>query len=371
MLLDLLNLLVGFILILLAGLILSRYFRHPKINFFFLLLLLLFGFSRFQYGLDAIGIFNGARPNAHRVLFLLFLLPPVYYLCLKTFFFGRVQLKEIFVHILIFLLFLVPVEHYWPIDLTLLGFLFLGYSMMYYALLIGSSIHFFRTHQTIYSKQQLIKVRNLMLWLVVLSLSGFLSTIYHITYFSSDQVYVKVGVFQTTVLVWVGFLIYLFFNPSVIFNEVFKKKDPERNFIHEFVIWHTKPIVRIKPQDVHLETKLRRNMDAMILDLRNFEPEFLVHASPSMLINEMAKYMPYPKSHIKFAFKYFCAYSLNDYLNLMRVIYALELANEGYLEQYTIESLADKCHFNSRTSFYRHFKKHIGVSPAKYKSLME
>jgi AraC-like DNA-binding protein len=55
----------------------------------------------------------------------------------------------------------------------------------------------------------------------------------------------------------------------------------------------------------------------------------------------------------------------------MRLIHALNLINEGYLDNFTIETLGEKCHFNSRTSFYRHFKKHLGVSPSQFSTLIE
>jgi transcriptional regulator GlxA family with amidase domain len=68
--------------------------------------------------------------------------------------------------------------------------------------------------------------------------------------------------------------------------------------------------------------------------------------------------------------KYHCRFSQSDYLNLMRVIHSLTLINSGYLENYTLETLREVCHFNSRTSFFRHFKKHLGVSPSRYITLI-
>ena len=150
-----------------------------------------------------------------------------------------------------------------------------------------------------------------------------------------------------------------------------KKKDPNRDFSQEFNIWQHKALVKLDPQDSALAATIRKNSVKLIDDLSKLKPELIIAANSTKLLAEISKHLNYPKSHLKFAIKYHCRYSQSDYLNLMRLIYALTLINNGYLENYTIETLGEHCHFNSRTSFYRHFKRHMGVSPSKYKTLIE
>jgi hypothetical protein len=58
MILNLLNLLIGFSLMLIALAILLNYFRLNKINFYFFLLIFIAGIARFQFGLVSFGFIN-------------------------------------------------------------------------------------------------------------------------------------------------------------------------------------------------------------------------------------------------------------------------------------------------------------------------
>jgi AraC-like DNA-binding protein len=178
-------------------------------------------------------------------------------------------------------------------------------------------------------------------------------------------------IFDSTVISWSLFLVYLFFNPGLVFNEVFQKKDINRDFVKEFDIWNGKVLQKIEAQDQALEVIVRRHIVQLLEDLRELKPELVIGSSSACLLSNLSKQLNYPKSHIKFVLKYYCRYSQSDFLNLLRLIHALHLINDGYLENYTIETLGEHCHFNSRTSFYRHFKRHLGVSPSQYKTLIE
>ena len=56
----------------------------------------------------------------------------------------------------------------------------------------------------------------------------------------------------------------------------------------------------------------------------------------------------------------------NDWVNTYRVAMAVEKIEEGYLDDYTLESLADLVGFNSRTTFFNAFNKEKGCSPSEY-----
>ena len=368
---DLLNLLIGFSLILISFSIILNYFRFSKINFFFFLLIFLAGIARFQFGLVSLGFIHESKPVILRVFIFLFIFPPTYFLCLKSFIYGKARWRIIIKHYLFFLLIVLARLSFGEIDLKLIGALFLTYTAFYYFLLTKISLTYLRQHQSIYTKQQLFKVKQLIVWIFALSINNFIFSTYFIFFSDSNKHDAIQGMFHSTIIVWILFVTYLFFNPSILFNEVFKKKDPKRDFLKEFSIWNSKPLQKLDTRDVAIELIIRKNVEKLIEDLRNLKPELIIQSNSTNLIHEMALHLNHPKSHLKFAMKYHSRFSQSDYLNLMRVIYALTLLNNGYLENYTIETLGEKCHFNSRTSFYRHFKKHMGVSPAKYKTLIE
>jgi AraC-like DNA-binding protein len=188
---------------------------------------------------------------------------------------------------------------------------------------------------------------------------------------TNDKQVIIEHIFQSTIISWLLFLIYLFYNSNIIFNEVFKKKDANRDFLKEFAIWSNKPNFKTEAQDQSVETIMASKQRLILAQLNLLDPATLISCSSANLLSTLSKQLNYPKSHLKFIFKYYCRYSQSDYLNLMRLIHALNLINEGYLDNFTIETLGEKCHFNSRTSFYRHFKKHLGVSPSQFSTLIE
>ncbi|WP_286405795.1 helix-turn-helix domain-containing protein [Myroides marinus] len=55
----------------------------------------------------------------------------------------------------------------------------------------------------------------------------------------------------------------------------------------------------------------------------------------------------------------------NAYINELRVEYAKKLLIERNYDV-SVSELGEECGFNSRTSFFRAFKKYVGVSPSEY-----
>ena len=371
MILNLCNLLIGFCLILISLAILHNYFRTKRINIFFFLLILFAGFARFQFGLASLGILQESKPVVFRVFILLFAFPPLYLFCLKTFIGVKTTRKKTLLHFSFFLAIVSYRFYIGEIEIKLLGVIFFVYTCFYYYLLINIAIQYLRAHHSIYTKQQLFKVKQLTIWILALSINNFIFTIYFIFFNSTSKQDAIQNMFHNTVVVWILFAAYLFFNPGIVYNEVFKKKDLNRDFSQDFNIWNHKALLKLEPQDAALDTIIRKNSVNLLNDLQQLKPELIIAASSTKLTAEIAKHLNYPKSHLKFAIKYYCRFSQSDYLNLMRLIHALTLINNGYLENYTIETLGEHCHFNSRTSFYRHFKRHMGVSPSRYKTLIE
>jgi AraC-like DNA-binding protein len=334
-------------------------------------LILFAGFARFQFGLASLGILQESKPVVFRVFILLFAFPPLYLFCLKTFIGVKTTRKKTLLHFSFFLAIVSYRFYIGEIEIKLLGVIFFVYTCFYYYLLINIAIQYLRAHHSIYTKQQLFKVKQLTIWILALSINNFIFTIYFIFFNSTSKQDAIQNMFHNTVVVWILFAAYLFFNPGIVYNEVFKKKDLNRDFSQDFNIWNHKALLKLEPQDAALDTIIRKNSVNLLNDLQQLKPELIIAASSTKLTAEIAKHLNYPKSHLKFAIKYYCRFSQSDYLNLMRLIHALTLINNGYLENYTIETLGEHCHFNSRTSFYRHFKRHMGVSPSRYKTLIE
>ena len=58
--------------------------------------------------------------------------------------------------------------------------------------------------------------------------------------------------------------------------------------------------------------------------------------------------------------------NFSDFINSYRVEEVKERIASGLYSKYTVSAVAEQCGFNSKTTFYRAFKKSMGVSPAVY-----
>jgi AraC-like DNA-binding protein len=58
--------------------------------------------------------------------------------------------------------------------------------------------------------------------------------------------------------------------------------------------------------------------------------------------------------------------NFNEYINSFRIDYAIEILHTSDYNVFTIDAIARKAGFNSKTSFYNAFKKSTGLTPRKY-----
>jgi AraC-like DNA-binding protein len=77
-----------------------------------------------------------------------------------------------------------------------------------------------------------------------------------------------------------------------------------------------------------------------------------------------------PSHHISYFLKQHFGLSFTAYKNLLRAEHAKQLIEEGYLENNTIDALAEECGYASRTSFSKTFKSLINISPSQYASTL-
>ena len=69
---------------------------------------------------------------------------------------------------------------------------------------------------------------------------------------------------------------------------------------------------------------------------------------------------------LSFYFSQYLHQSFYDYVNLHRIAEFKRLAAGPDADRYTLAALSSRAGFSSRTSFFRHFKKVEGITPAEY-----
>lgn len=86
--------------------------------------------------------------------------------------------------------------------------------------------------------------------------------------------------------------------------------------------------------------------------------------NPNLSLSTLSQKLQIPKYHLSVLFNHHLGKSFYSYLATLRINYALVELENG--NNYTVESLAYKCGFNSRTSFHKYFREYTGLTPIAY-----
>ncbi|WP_222852290.1 AraC family transcriptional regulator [Olivibacter sp. SDN3] len=89
-----------------------------------------------------------------------------------------------------------------------------------------------------------------------------------------------------------------------------------------------------------------------------------LYLNPSLDIKMMADYLHISKHHLSQVFSMQIRKTFNEYISEARIKHVCDVLKSN--NNIIIEHLAYESGFNSKTSFYRHFKQHTGFTPSQY-----
>ena len=338
--------------------------RNHKTNVYFIVILITVGAQRFIYALEILGFVHDTYSPLKKNLRLGFYIVPVYYLFFRRLIQGFDKLKKELLHF-IFPTVFVLINLVFTVS-KINGFLFLIYSTLYFILILNMLKDFIYRKNT--SMLQKISYREIKTWILLMITLTFLLIIYSNYFlFSDSSSQMTLGTFyKYSSLLWLIVLIYMFKNPIVIFGESYLLKNIELNGPPEFLVWSRKRLKTVEEKDKIVYTTILKRIDFIISDIQILQKSDEMLSTTTFTADTVAKQLKIPRRHLDFVFKYYCHYSINDFSNLVKVNYAVSLINEGYLDSYTVESLGEKCLFNSRFTFSKNFKKFIGVSVSDF-----
>lgn len=107
-----------------------------------------------------------------------------------------------------------------------------------------------------------------------------------------------------------------------------------------------------------------------VLSAYKIKVEQIVHDKQSFLkvnftLDDLEQESKIAKHHLSQFFSTTYGMNFNAYINKLRVEHAKQLLEKKDFD-ISVSELGDECGFNSRTSFFRAFKKYEGVSPSEY-----
>lgn len=201
-------------------------------------------------------------------------------------------------------------------------------------------------------------------WLVYILLTGiFIKLNYKDSNHNAIQIKWLLALLLAILIIWASYAFIsfdYFVSGSIIFSILFytyflfflsKKKITSKIFEKEKLKNTTKPSEKNKLQVSQLnlimtEEKLFTNPDLKLLEVAK-KLDLSVHELSKLINDNMGK-------------------NFTDYINEYRIEEAKQLIKNNSL--YTIEAIGNQSGFNSKSAFYKAFKKFTDVTPAKYKS---
>jgi AraC-like DNA-binding protein len=364
MLLNIISLFVGFLSLFIILLIFINPIKSNERNIYFILILFISGILRFSNGFKVLNLtqFNYTLIIIKPVL--AFYIVPVYYLffqriMVKNFMFRKELLHFIFPTLLLLI-------NYWFVNFKTFAAVYAVYSIIYIIMLFLKVKTFFYTKdKTILGQMNKNVIKT---WLILMLFVAVSSSLYStiIVFSDTHNQIIITNYLKYSSLLWFIPLYYLFSNPNIIFGEEYLLKKLKKISPQEHLIWNAKPLKNIVDIDKKLYNSIFNRINRIIIDIQNLEESVPIISTKPLNTAIISEELNIPKRHVNLIFKYYCHYSVKEYSNLIQINYSLTLINDGYLNEYTVQALGEKCLFKSRFTFSQNFKKFIGTSVSEY-----
>lgn len=355
---------IGWILILFLPIIIKKNKSGNKLNKYFFLIIAIAGIQRFIFGLINFGIINLTIPKFNVIIFLGFFIPSLYYAFASNLLLRPITKKQ---EILVFSISAIIVLLIFTFNLNKKTnqILFFINSTIYLGLLIFLFIKSFKIKKTIVGNELQKNSKYWTALILILFTFIYITSNYSMYIFLDEINYIILKQFNNmTSFVWLFIIIFLLMNPVNLYGEEVLINKINNSKIEEIQIWKPAKKIRTKAIDLDIEKKIAPNLAKVLFDINSFETNLYKDFKELPTLKEFSLILGHPQSHIKYIFKYYCNYTYNEYLTILKIKYAIQLIEDGYLKLHTIDSLSKKCLFESRITFFNNFKKTVGYSPS-------
>jgi AraC-like DNA-binding protein len=368
MLLAFLSFIVGLALLVLVSSVFFSRKNDKNLNIYSLLILASAGIQRFLQGIEEFKLIDSFKnPFVDNFLHQFFMLVFAY-LFFDNLLFKKTPVKKVILH-LVFPTLFVLVYSLFNLNPGLIKLVFFLFSSLY-VILPGLLIWKFIYKRKNY--KELIHFQTIKNW------TYFTFGIYFSFYLIFNYVFVNnpqtigtgyfIQFYQFTALIWLFMIIYILKNPVILYGQQLLLKNISTSSKEELVVWRSIKLDPTEAEDLELEKKVKSKVDEIIFAIKKYEEKLLQDLVEVPTLKELAFELDYPQSHLKYVFNYFSFCSFSEYQNNLKIKYALKLIKAGYLDTRTIDSLATRCLFANRRTFYRNFNKWVGFTPTEYQA---
>jgi len=364
--LSILSFFVGGVLLLLVSVSLFDTKRKLKSSIFFLAILTISGVQRVVFGLSSLQILGSFKNPFEQSLLFAFFIPPIYYLFFEGLLHQKISNKHLPLHFgLPLLLVALSIGLDWGKSIN--QSVFLVYSSGYSIRLIFLVWTYLAKRK---SQREQGYYKSIRVW-AYLMMAAFL-LIYAFANFifgkglEDTQDKVLGEFYGLTSFLWLFICFYLLRNPRILYGELRLLEHINAVVPEEIAIWKSKKKGQTDPQDVNVEKQIAPRVETLLFALKKMEQAWTEELLEVPTLKSLSFQLDCPQSHVKYLFKYYGNYTYGEYVNVLRINYAISLIRRGYLLTQTIDSLSKKTLFVSGNTFYLNFKKLTGESPSEF-----
>ena len=200
---------------------------------------------------------------------------------------------------------------------------------------------------------------------------------YSYNFFNSGLVYSKATAYQNlwiSSIIWLIIFFKLLITPEILYGFNFLEKQFDELKLKKIALpdlWNIKELQPISNQkDKKLAEKISTSLALYIQKIENLSLSENYFRNTEATLEDLARDVNIPVSHIVYLFKYHCKESFSDYKKIFRIQDSIQLIRIGYLNSNTIESIAAKVGFSSYSTFFNSFKSITGFSPFDFNAML-
>ena len=368
MLLSFFSFIVGLALLLLVFFVLINRQKDKKLNIYFLLIIGVLGMNRFLLGLEEFNLIDSFKSPMKDNFMHQFFMVVVGYLFFDNLLFKVTPFKKVIIHFLFPVVFVLG-SSLFHLNFDLIKVVFFLFSTGYVVFpgfLVWKYVYQRKNYKDRIHYQS---IKDLAL--LTYGVYFIFYVVYNYMFLTNPQE-TGSGHFDQfyTISSWglLFLIIYIFRNPVILYGEQLLLKNLTNTSKEEVVAWRSIKLEPTQEEDLDVEKKVKPKVEVIIFAIKKFEEELLEEFVVLPSLKELAFKLDYPQSHLKYVFTYYSFCTFGEYQNNLKIKFALKLIKEGYLDTRTIDSLAARCLFANKRTFYRNFKKWVGYTPSEYQA---
>ena len=142
--------------------------------------------------------------------------------------------------------------------------------------------------------------------------------------------------------------------------------------VSAYLLWNPKLLIGMPELPLKKErcikTSFQHDTTAIFERLDAFLRKGQVFLESGLTLNTVSDAVDITMRRISYAISTSQYDNFNDYINRLRIEFATDRIQNGYLNQYSVDALSKTSGFRSKNAFYRAFKKVHGCTPARYQT---